>query len=96
MSLRILKLHLQKVCANFLKDTFRPLIANFKDEVESKRARGHSMEVDPKALTSSDNLQQNVKDITFFAGCFFDKLKQKVWRDITPPLLHNMRKKSSA
>jgi hypothetical protein len=57
------------------------------------------MEIDPSKLTSSDDLNQNVKDITFFAGCFFDKLKQKCPSDMprnTCSLLHQLRVLSEA
>jgi hypothetical protein len=50
-----------------------------KSDAHNKSKHGMTSAMqDPKRLTSSDNLQQNVKDLTFFAGCFFDRLRQKV------------------
>mmetsp|Transcript_95517 Transcript_95517/g.154069 ORF Transcript_95517/g.154069 Transcript_95517/m.154069 type:complete len:629 (+) Transcript_95517:53-1939(+) len=78
MSLRILKMHLTKVGAVFLKDTLRPVLLKFRDAVDQRRARGCSLEIDPNLITPNDNLLNNVNDLTMHASLVFEEIKKKV------------------
>lgn len=74
MSLRILKMHLNKVGAGFLRETLRPCLLRFRDVVDQRRAAGCSMELDPNLLTPADNLRANVTDLSHHVAQVFEEV----------------------
>eukprot|EP00802_Teleaulax_amphioxeia_P004221 Tamp_04225.p1 GENE.Tamp_04225~~Tamp_04225.p1 ORF type:complete len:642 (-),score=160.18 Tamp_04225:1448-3211(-) len=77
MSLRILKMHLNKAGAMFLRETMRPILMQFRDLVDDRRAQGRTLELNRNELTANDNYNANIKDLSDLVVKITDAIEHK-------------------